>query len=150
MRAWIENQYGENVCELIVEGERLGTLYINDIYTYLSARFDNKQFDKNILNKELTYNDFCKYLLNTNLVLTDSHISFAFEYIDKDKDNLLTLNDFQRIFKFIFFSEFKDETTEQLNRITMGYYFISLENKSMCFPEFKQHISNYKQYIEYL
>jgi serine/threonine protein kinase len=125
-------------------------VYINDIYIYLSARFDNKQFDKNTLNKELTYNDFCKYLLNTNLVLTDSHISYAFEYIDKDKDNLLTLNDFQRIFKFIFFSEFKDEITEQLNRITMGYYFISLENKSMCFPEFKQHINNYKQYIEHL
>jgi serine/threonine protein kinase len=125
-------------------------VYINDIYIYLSARFDNKQFDKNTLNKELTYNDFCKYLLNTNLVLTDSNISYAFEYIDKAKDNLLTLNDFQRIFKFIFFSEFKDEITEQLNRITMGYYFISLENKSMCFPEFKQHINNYKQYIEHL
>ena len=124
----------------LIEKKRL--LFISDIYGYLGV--PNRKFThkRNLQNKELTFSDFCDYLMSSDLLLSNSNLSFLFDYLDKDTDNMLSMDDFRKIFISVYSGTEEEDDIE--------FLLMSLEHKTIVFPEFKQLLFNYHKYLGYL
>ena len=126
--------------------QKYNKIYISDIYQYLSEPLSKKQRTSQECNIELNYASFCDSLLTNELILNNSNISFVFDFIDKDTDNLINKNDFKVLFEYV-------NTTHVIDNkefVNLGYYLATFEHKSMVFPEFKKCLTNYQKYINYL
>lgn len=114
----------------------------SSIYHYLCESVSGNIRDER--HDALSYESFCECLLCSDLLLSNSNISFVFDFIDKDTDNLLTANDFELLFNYVFC---KNEENEHPNS---GYYLQTIEHKSIVFPEFKNYLTNYWEFVDYL
>lgn len=117
-------------------------VFLSDVYTYLSEPINRRAKSGLNWNKDLTYPEFCDCLLNDDFLLNNSNLSYLFDYIDKDTDNILGLEDFKLLFEFNYFNIDEDDDIE--------YLLMSLEHKSLVFPDFKQLLYNYQKYLDYL
>jgi serine/threonine protein kinase len=117
--------------------QRKSSVNISDIYFYLC-----EPIGKNFKNKELTYSEFCGYLLTDELLFSNANLSYLFDFIDKNTDNILTLEDFKVLLEYVY--------KNSGEKFDMDYLLMSLEHKTLVFPEFKQLLCNYHNYLEYL
>jgi serine/threonine protein kinase len=117
-------------------------VFLSDVYTYLSEPINRRAKSGLNWNKDLTYPEFCDCLLTDDFLLSNSNLSYLFDYIDKDTDNILGLEDFKLLFEFNYFNIDEDDDIE--------YLLMSLEHKSLVFPDFKQLLYNYQKYLDYL
>jgi hypothetical protein len=106
------------------------------------------------VNKILSYFEFCDYILSPDILFSDSNLSYCFSFIDKDKDSLLTKNDFKEWFCLFYGNNMINDNIMKSNEIPrkedIKYFLISLENKALCFQEYKHHLYKFRHYLEYL
>ena len=127
---------------------------VTDIYLYLAIPLVRIKRKNDSINKILSYFEFCDYILSPDILFSDSNLSYCFSFIDKDKDSLLTKNDFKEWFCLFYGNNMINDNIMKSNEIPrkedIKYFLISLENKALCFQEYKHHLYKFRHYLEYL